>query len=399
MTDKPLRILIALLYYVPHRTGLTLYVQRIAEALASRGHQVTVLTSRYNLDLPRDEQVINGVRVIRLWSPIRISRGMVMPAYPWAAWELVRTHDVISLHTPMLETGLFALYTQLFGKGLVITHHGDLILPEGWLNRIIEWTILQFFKLAAHVARSIIAYSHDYAEHSYYVSPYPSKTHAIYPPIIIPPPERSGVEAMRQEWLSGSPDTARLIGYAGRFVEEKRPDLLIQSLSSIHKKFPGTKIVFAGEYNLRYESFYARHLPLIEKYRKYLVFLGLLKDDSQMANYYAALDVLALPSDTECFALVQVEAMRCGTPVVATNVPGAREVVRVTRMGELVQPGHPQALAEGIIKVLSNRQKYVRSLEEIDSAFNMEETIHRYEKQFLAAYEVTQSSKRKISNG
>ena len=58
-----LKILIALLYYVPHRTGLTLHVQRVAEELARRGHEVTVLTARYRLDLPRDEAVINGVRV------------------------------------------------------------------------------------------------------------------------------------------------------------------------------------------------------------------------------------------------------------------------------------------------------------------------------------------------
>ena len=50
--------------------------------------EVTVLTARYRLDLPRDEQVINGVRVVRLWAPIRLSRGMLMPAYPWAAWGL-----------------------------------------------------------------------------------------------------------------------------------------------------------------------------------------------------------------------------------------------------------------------------------------------------------------------
>src|SRR5437879_3347463 len=99
MSDRPLKILMALQYYVPHRTGLTLHVQRIAEALAARGHEVTVLTARYDRGLSRDESVINGVRVIRLWSPIRISRGMIMPVYPYAAWQLVRMHDVVSIHT------------------------------------------------------------------------------------------------------------------------------------------------------------------------------------------------------------------------------------------------------------------------------------------------------------
>src|SRR5688572_28765106 len=117
MTDRPLKILIALQYYVPHRTGLTLHVQRVAEALAERGHEVTVLTARYHPDLPRDEQVINGVRVIRLWAPIRISRGMIMPAYPYAAFRLVQMNDVVSIHTPMLETAVFAVFTKMLRKG------------------------------------------------------------------------------------------------------------------------------------------------------------------------------------------------------------------------------------------------------------------------------------------
>src|SRR5690349_3556370 len=130
MAERPLKILMALQYYVPHRTGLTLHVQRVAEALAARGHDVTVLTARYELGLPRDELVINGVRVIRLWAPIRVSRGMLMPAYPYAALRLVQMNDVVSLHTPMLETAVFAGYTKLLRKGLIITHHGDLILPS-----------------------------------------------------------------------------------------------------------------------------------------------------------------------------------------------------------------------------------------------------------------------------
>jgi hypothetical protein len=78
---RPLKILICLLYYVPHRTGYTIHVQHVAEALAARGHEVTVLCARHSKELPRDETV-NGVRIVRLWAPIRMSRGMVMPAYP-----------------------------------------------------------------------------------------------------------------------------------------------------------------------------------------------------------------------------------------------------------------------------------------------------------------------------
>lgn len=395
MTGEPLKILIALQYYVPHRTGLTLHVQRVAEALAARGHQVTVLTARYDLSLPRDEQVINGVRVIRLWAPIRVTRGMIMPAYPWAAFRLVQMHDVVSIHTPMLETAIYALYTRLLGRGLVITHHGDLILPAGAFNRFVEWFTFQLYKMAGRAAHRIIAYSYDYADHSYYIAPFREKTSAVYPPIVIPAPDPRHVEELRARWLAGANGDARLIGYAGRFVEEKRPDVLIRALPVIHEKYPGTRIVFAGEYDIKYEDFYRRNLPLIERYREHLIFLGLLTGAQELANFYAACDVLALPSDTECFALVQVEAMRCGTPVVATDIPGAREVVKVTGMGEIVPPRDPEAMGRAIVRVLDNRAAYVRPLEEIDAAFNFEETVDRYERHLRAAAEAARRGRRK----
>ena len=87
---RKLKILICLLYYVPHRTGLTIHVQQVAEELVRRGHEVTVLTARYLQEMSNDEIMHNGVRVIRLWAPIKISRGMLMPAYPIAAYRAMR---------------------------------------------------------------------------------------------------------------------------------------------------------------------------------------------------------------------------------------------------------------------------------------------------------------------
>jgi glycosyltransferase involved in cell wall biosynthesis len=378
MSEKPLKILMALQYYLPHRTGLTLHVQRVAEALAARGHEVTVVTARYDLSLPRDEEVINGVRVIRLWAPIRISRGMIMPAYPWAAFRLVQLHDVVSLHVPTLETFVYAAYARLLNKGLVITHHGDLILPEGALNRFIQWTTFQLYKTAGRTANHIIAYSQDYADHSYYIAPFREKTTPVHPPIAIPMPNPRHVEELRAEWTDNGSGT-KLIGYGGRFVEEKRPDVLIRALPTIHAQHPGTRIIFAGQHIIQYENFYERNRDLIKQYEDYLVFLGLIEDAQKLADFYGAVDVLALPSDTECFALVQVEAMRCGTPVVATDIPGARVVVQKTGMGEIVPPGNPQAMGESINRVLADPERYTKSVSDIDAVFGIDQTVDRYE--------------------
>jgi len=77
-----MQILIALTYYRPHYSGLTIYVERLARALAAQGHQVTVLTSRYAATLPAQEK-LDGVEVRRLPVAMRISKGVIMPSMPF----------------------------------------------------------------------------------------------------------------------------------------------------------------------------------------------------------------------------------------------------------------------------------------------------------------------------
>jgi glycosyltransferase involved in cell wall biosynthesis len=377
------KILIAIQYYLPHRTGVPIHVQRVSEELIKRGHQVTILTARHLPELKNDE-VLDGMRIVRLRGPIRISRGMVTPAYPYAAWRLLRQHDVVWMQTPMLETALMGILTRIMGKNLVATHHGDLILPEGMFNRFVRWFTFQNYRIMAKLAARLIAYSHDYADHSYYLQPYHDKVSVIFPPIHVPDPQPQEAERLRAEWqLNGGP----VIGYAGRFVEEKRPDLLIKALETINKTYPNARIVFAGEYDIKYEDTWENNQDLIAKYKNQLVFLGQLTSMQAMSNFFAACDVLAMPSDTECFALVQVEAMMCGTPVIMTDTPGGRVPVTETGMGKIVPVGNAQALGEAIVEVVSHRDQYVKSRTEIEQIFNFQQTVDRYERHFRQAAE------------
>ncbi|HVO44503.1 MAG TPA: glycosyltransferase family 4 protein, partial [Aggregatilineales bacterium] len=380
-----LKILICLLYYVPHRTGYTIHVQHVAEALAARGHEVTVLCARHDPRTPRDETV-RGVRIVRLWAPIRMSRGMIMPAYPWALYQFMRQYDMVFTNTPMLETALVALMAQVTGKSVVSTHHGDLMLPPGMMNRVITFLMFQFYQFMAKRAQRLIAYSHDYADNSYYLLPFRDKVSVIYPPILMPLANQERARQLRTEW---SKDGGPLIGFSGRFVKEKRPDLLLRALDVVNANCPNARIVFAGEYNIRYETTWTELQPLVQKYKDQLIFLGLLTDMQSMADYYAALDVLALPSDTECFALVQVEAMLSGTPVIMTDTPGGRVPVRETGMGKIIPRGDWQALGEALLEVLADPDKFRKPRDLILRTFNFDETIDRYEHQFRRAAEAS----------
>lgn len=381
--ERKLKILICLLYYFPHRTGLTIHVQRVAEELVRRGHEVTVLTARYRHDLPRDDVSMHeGVRIVRLWAPIRLSRGMIMPAYPWAAYKLMKEHDVVSIHTPMLETALVAFLSKITGKKLVITHHGDLILPNGLVNRFIRETMFLMYRLAARQASRLIAYSQDYADNSYYLQPFVDKVAVNYPPVHMPLPNPQHVEGLRAEW---SKDGGPVIGFAHRFVEEKRPDLAIRALEVVNQKYPNARLVFAGEHQIAYEKTWERQQSLVSQFRDQLIFLGLLEDPQAIADFYAACDVQVLTSDSECFALAQVESMLSGTPVVATDIPGGRVPIQVTGMGKLAKAGDWRSIGETLLDVLESPAAYWKPRSFIEQVFSFKETVDRYE-QFFYAY-------------
>lgn len=124
-----MKILLVLTYYQPHVSGLTIYAQRLATALAQRGHQVTVLTSQYDRSL-RQEEVVDEVRIVRVPVWWRVSKGVIMPTFPLVAWQLIRQHDVLSVHLPQFEASLLGLLGRLTGRPTVLTYHCDLQLPR-----------------------------------------------------------------------------------------------------------------------------------------------------------------------------------------------------------------------------------------------------------------------------
>ena len=319
------------------------------------------------------------MRVLRLWAPLRISRGLIMPAYPLRLWRLLREHDVVNIHTPMLESGLAAFLARRAGVPIIATHHADLVLPESVINNAITATMARIYRYTARRAARIVAYSQDNAEHSTFLRPFRDKVKTIYPPVAIPEPEPARASELRQAWRhEGGP----LIGFAGRFAEEKRPDLLIRALETVNETYPNARVVFAGEKEIPYEDTWQRFAELVARYKTQLRFLGLLTDKQDLANFYAACDVLVLPSDIEVFALVQAEAMLCGTPVVATDIYGGRVPVSMTGMGKLATKGDPHSLGAAIVQVLAAPEQYLKPRERIAAIFSYEKTVADYEALF-----------------
>jgi len=96
------------------------------------------------------------------------------------------------------------------------------------------------------------------------------------------------------------------------------------------------------------------------------------------------IDMLVLPSDAEGFGLVLIEAMAAGVPVVATNVPGIRDVVTHEQTGLLVPPRRPDQLAQAIQRIEEDpplrHRLVVNAIEDVRRRFSWDTVLPEYRK-------------------
>ncbi len=375
-----MRILFALTYYRPHTSGLTIYVERLARGLVRRGHHVTVLTSQYDPSLPKLEW-LDGVRIVRAPVLARVSKGVIMPTFGWLATRLALEHDAMSLHLPQFDAPGLALRGRILKQPVVLTYHSDLKLPPGLLNQVANRVVNVTNQLAAALATRIVAYTQDFADSSPYLRRWHKKVTIIPPPIEVANVPEEEIHAFRRRWNLQGP----VIGMAARLAAEKGVEILLEALPRILAVYPTTRVLFAGQHeHVLGEEEYARRLaPLLDQFRDHWTFLGILSP-KEMAAFFPNLDVLVVPSlnSTETFGLVQVEAMLCGTPTVASNLPGVRQPPLMTGMGKVVPVGDAGALADAILEVIAHRAHYVRPRAEIMALFSTERTVTEYEQLF-----------------
>lgn len=379
-----MKVLVVLTYYRPHTSGLTIYAERLAKAMVRRGHHVTILTSRYDPGLAKEE-VMDGVRIVRAPVLFRISKGVVMPTFGWLASKLVLEHDVIHLHLPQLDAAGVALRGRIFKKPTVITYHCDLQMPRG----VISWVANQGVKLMNHLAalssHRIVAYTRDYAAHSYLLKRFSEKIEIINPPVELPEISPSEKKKFLDQYDLSIKKP--VVGMAARFATEKGVEVLLGAIEQLISQYPDLQAWFAGPYQniLGEEQYFERLLPRIQKLKAAgnWKFLGLLNPE-QMVAFYQAIDMLVLPSlnSTESFGLVQIEAMMNGKPVVASNLPGVRQPVKRHKMGEIIPIGDSDELAKAMEKIIKNPADYMVESEELVATYSPNAVAQAYEELF-----------------
>ncbi|MBN2454841.1 glycosyltransferase family 4 protein [Candidatus Woesearchaeota archaeon] len=367
-----MKVLMISPYYWPYCSGITEYVRRLSEELVKRGHQVTVLTSRHDSRLKKAE-VVKGVSVLRDFVLFRLSKGVVMPFFPLKARREAKKHDVVNIQMPMMEAGLISMLLEK--KKMVATYHCDLSLGRGIINRLIEKAYYISAGAALKRIRRIVTYTKDYAGNSRFLRRFYRKLTFIYPPINQNDFSRKE-PALRKKL--GIKKSEKAVGFAGRFVYEKGLPYLLKAIPYVEERYPGTKFLLAGEHKrVAGGSIFSKLRSAIGKN----VFILGNVDYADLPEFYSACDVLVLPSisSLEAFGMVQLEAMYCATPVIATNLPGVRVPIGKTGMGILIRKRDEKALARAVIAVLGNKKKYIAKKKTIAEEFGIEKTVREYE--------------------
>jgi glycosyltransferase involved in cell wall biosynthesis len=364
---------VALTYYAPYVSGVTHTAQRIAEGMAARGWRVAVVAAQHDRRTPRRE-TLSGVDVYRAPVLARINRAFVAPSYPVLAGRLARDSAVLNLHLPMAEAAAVPLLAG--GTPIVSTVHIDLYLPPSPLSGVLVRASDRASAAAIRRSAAVVANSDDQAHAS---KLWPKMATRRFTPIAAPCVDRRGGEPRyrRSDGLH--------VGFLGRIVEDKGIEYLVRAFQRIEDRrarllIAGNYATVAGGSNLDRVRAEIAGDPRI-------AVLGELHG-REIHDFYASIDVFALPSVAESFGIVQAEAMMTGVPSVTTDLPGGRYPVLATGFGRLVRPRDPAALAEAIVALAASRPDWREAkAREARERFSVEACLDEYEKLFRSLRE------------
>ena len=301
------RLLVALNYYAPYVSGVTEAARVVSEGLAARGWQVTVVASGHDDALPVEEE-LNGVRVVRTPVAARFGKGVISPSFVPTVARWAREADVVHLHLPMLEAGALALAAR--DTPLLVTYQCDVSLPPGALNRAQETALDLSHRVALGRAATVSVSSADYAASSRLADFLARHQVVIPPPCLL---RVGGTPSYRD-------GDGLHVGFLGRIVEEKGLEYLVDGFRARHDD--SARLLIGGDFSKVAGG------SVVEKVRRHIGddprirLLGFLPDE-RIPDFFASLDVFALPSvnSLEAFGIVQAEAMMVGVPVIASDLP------------------------------------------------------------------------------
>lgn len=334
--------------FPPYYSGTGMVCWHSAMGLAARGHAVTVLTA----DHPRVPFAYPAeIAVRRLPVAFRIGNA---PLLPRLVSEL-KGFDVVHLHHPFIfGAELMLAAARARGIPFVLTHHNDLV-GDGLRPLLFDgYSALSAPLLFRHAAK-LLAVSLDHAEHCRLGPLFRRRRGDVVeiPNGVDAAAFRPGLDGGAVRRRHGVPEDAPLalfVGVLDRAHHFKGAGPLLRAFAAL--AHPAAVLMLVGDGDLR-AAFEAEAAALGVGGR--VRFVGRVAN-GELPPYYAAADVAVLPTaPPESFGMVLIEAMACGRPVIASNLPGVRTVVRDGVDGLLVAPGDQADLAAKLEALLGDR--------------------------------------------
>ena len=352
--------------------GMNIYVLESAQRMAAMGVSVDIFTRRTDPAAPEIVEISPGVRVrhfdcghgtlTKEQLPIHIS-GLSQEFS-----RIMRTENYDVIHSHYWLSGKVAMpAAKELGIPLVHTMHTmarvkNLNLAEGETPE--PMIRVQGETQVVAAANALIANTD--AEGASLVSLYdacPDTVHVVSPGVDLytftPGESRS---AARE--VVGLPHDALVVSFVGRIQPHKGPEVLIRATSELVKHSPLLRHklvvnVMGGASGANTDE--------VDRLKELTTWLGI--DDvvrfeppvarQDLAQWYRAADLVVVPSYSESFGLVALEAQACGTPVVATAVGGLRTAVADGISGVLVDGHNPKAWSSVIARLLQEPQRRV----------------------------------------
>ena len=316
--------------------GTEIATYNTAKHLARMGHEVHVITS-LDKGLPR-ESMENGFYVHRIfWRKIRFLG--VMSFWVKIFWCL-KTIKPDIVHAQSIGMGIPGFLAKTFLKMpfVVYGRGSDVYLPSTFKNTI--------SKLALKNAESVIALTEDMK----------SEMQKLCDRDILVIP--NGIDLEKFKNLSRKDirkrleikDNEKIITFVGTLRPVKGVKYLIKAMELIIKKNENLKLMLVGDGEEREEL-----ERLVEELdlKECVKFIGRVQNE-EIPQYMAASDVFVLPSLSEGFPVVTLEAMASGLAIIATSVGGLPEIIEDGENGFLVEPKNPKEIAKKVLLILGS---------------------------------------------
>jgi len=340
--------------------GMNVYVRQLSRELGQRGFLVDVFTRRQDASTPEVIEDGENVRVVHLEAGPRrpVDKGRLHQYLDQFEENMIRfasaaglTYDL--LHSHYWLSGRVALRLQeRWGLPHVTMFHtlGEVKNRARVTEHEAPLRIQVEHRLATQADRIVCASQHEKHLLARLYDADPERVAVVPCGVDLDLFRPQDKEAARR--ALGYRDE-RIILFVGRIEPLKGIDILINAAAQLGEESDFHVLIVGGDRRSRQQVSHLQELASDLGIGERVCFLGAV-DHEQLPLYYNAADVCVVPSFYESFGLVALEAMACGTPVVASRVGGLTGTVRDGETGYLISWRCPEPFAERLELLLGN---------------------------------------------